>query len=70
VHQAFVLNVAHIFTHPDIASLVHPLFRKRERGEEKCFFPLLNDIGLSQGKSDDADMHKCLQQIFSERDII
>jgi len=33
-------TVARIFTHPDTASLVHPLFRKRERGEEKYVFPL------------------------------
>ncbi len=33
-------NIARISTHPVVASLDHPLFRKRERGFKKLFFPL------------------------------
>src|ERR1035437_7940926 len=35
------------FTHPNVASLVHPLFRKRERGSAAGIFKVLNIRGFN-----------------------
>ena len=44
--SAFGANFASTSTHPNIASLVHPLFRKRERGLAAAIFNVLNTKGL------------------------